>query len=192
MKLLESCGLKKYIVQLASDGTWERAVNVAGCTRDWIEESGENIAIEVVYQTQSGELAGFLGFRKIISDPLQRCAFWQAVASNLLSCEYYSPITQTSIWLEELNLSCLSSTDPKYIELGVFNQWRSARTIRQTSNTFLLSGLLGAPPWLQEGAEAPICKEYVWELGDGFWVADNVSTRMNGRYYLSSDQPDEF
>jgi hypothetical protein len=81
---------------------------------------------------------------------------------------------------------------PKSVELGVFNQWRSAGTIRLTSESFVLSKIQDAPAWLQGGAEAPICKEAAWGIGDGFWVADNVSTRIDGRYYLCADQTDGF
>jgi hypothetical protein len=65
MKILKASGLKRFGVQLASDGAWERAVNVAGCTADWIDESGEDIAIEAVYLRPSGELAGFVAFERL-------------------------------------------------------------------------------------------------------------------------------
>jgi hypothetical protein len=192
MKILKASGLTKFGIQLASDGAWERAVNVIGCTVDWIHESGENIAIEVVYLRPSDELAGFVGFRKIISDPVERCAFWQSVVSNKPFSEPDTPSTQVSIWLEDLNLSCMLKLPPKSFELGVFNQWRSAGTIRLTSESFVLSKIRDAPAWLQGGADAPICKEAAWGIGDGFWVADNVSTRIGGRYYLCANQPDDF
>jgi hypothetical protein len=192
MKILKASSLTKFGIQLASGGAWERAVNVTGCTVDWIHESGENIAIEAVYLGPSGELAGFVGFRKTISDPVERCAFWQSVVSNTPFFEPDTPSTQVSIWLENLNLSCMLIPPPKSIELGVFNQWRSAGTIRLTSERFVLPKILDAPAWLQGGADAPICKEAAWDIGDGFWVADNVSTRIGGRYYLCADQPDDF
>lgn len=192
MKILKASGLKRFGVQLASEGAWERAVNVAGCTADWIDESGADIAIEAVYLRPSGELAGFVGFRKIISDPSERCAFWQSVVSKVSFSAPDTPSTQASSWLEDLKLSCMLKLPPKSIELGIFNQWRSAGTIRLTSERFVLPKILDAPAWLQGGADAPICKEAAWDIGDGFWVADNVSTRIGGRYYLCADQPDDF
>lgn len=192
MKILTASGLKKFGVQLASDGAWERAVDLTGSTGDWIHESGENIAIEVVYLRPSGELAGFVGFRKIISDSSERCVFWQSVVSKVSFSEPDTPSTQASSWLENLKLSCMLRFLPKSFELGVFNQWRSAGTIRLTSERFVLPKISDAPAWLQGGAEAPICKEAAWGIGDGFWVADNVSTKIGGRYYLCTDQPDDF
>jgi hypothetical protein len=192
MEILKASGLKRFGVQLASEGAWERAVNVAGCTADWIDESGEDIAIEAVYLIPSGELAGFVGFRKIISDPSERCAFWQSVVSKVSFSEPDTPSTQAASWLEDLKLSCMLKLPPKSIELGVFNQWQSAGTIRLTSEIFVLSKIPDAPAWLQGGADVPICKEAAWDIGDGFWVADNVSTRLGGRYYLCADQPDDF
>ncbi len=192
MQTLKTSGLKRTGIQLASDGAWERAVNVAGCTEDWIQQSGENIAIEAVYLRPSGELAGFVGFRKIISDPAERSAFWHSVVSNASFSESDPASTQASLWLEDLNLSCLLEFPPKSVELGIFNQWRSAGTIRLTSPRLALSKVPNAPAWLQGGADAPICKEAAWGIGDGFWVADNVSTKIGGRYYLCADQPDDF
>ncbi len=192
MRILKSSCLKRLGVQLASDGAWDRAVSADGCTDDWIETSNENIAIEAVYLSPSGELAGFVGFRKIISEPVERCAFWQTVMSKASLSASDTPSTQASIWLQDLNLSCLPKLPPSYFELGVFNQWRSAGTIRLTLERFLLSKNPDAPAWLQGGADAPICKEAAWDIGDGFWVADNVSTRIGSRYYLHADEADDF
>jgi hypothetical protein len=192
MRILKATCLKRLGVQWASDGAWERAVSADGCTDDWIKASGENIAIEVVYLGPSGELAGFVGFRKIISNAAERCAFWQSVVSKASFSEPDTPSTQVASWLEFLNLSCLLKLPPNSVELGVFNQWQSAGTIRLTSEIFVLSKIPDAPAWLQGGADVPICKEAAWDIGDGFWVADNVSTRIGGRYYLCADQPDDF
>ncbi len=192
MRILKASCLKRLGVQLASDGAWDRAVSADGCTEDWIEASGENIAIEAVYLSPSGALAGFVGFRKIISDPVERCAFWQTVISKASLSAPDTPSTQASIWLQDLNLSSLLKLAPSFVELGVFNQWRSAGTIRLTSETFVLPKISDDPAWLQGGADAPICKEAAWDIGDGFWIADNVSTRIGGRYYLCADQPDDF
>lgn len=191
-KILKASCLKRLGVQLACDGAWDRAVSADGCTEDWIQASGENIAIEAVYLSPSGALAGFVGFRKIISDPVERCAFWQTVISKASFSAPDTPSNQALIWLQDLNLPCLPKLPPSFVEFGVFNQWRSAGTIRLTSESFVLSKLLDTPAWLQDGADAPICKEAAWDIGDGFWVADNVSTRIGGRYYLCTDQPDDF
>ena len=192
MRILKASCLKRLGVQWASDGAWERAVSADGCTDDWIKASGENIAIEAVYLRLSGELAGFVGFRKIISDPAERCTFWQSVISKASFSAPDTPSTQASNWLQDLNLSYLLKLPPSFIELGVFNQWRSGGTIRLTSERFVLSEVSDAPAWLQGGADVPICKEAAWDIGDGFWVADNVSTRIGGRYYLCADQTDDF
>jgi hypothetical protein len=190
--ILKATCLKRLDVQCASDGAWERAVSADGCTDDWIKATGENIAIEAVYLRPSGELAGFVGFRKIISDPAERCVFWKSVISKASFSAPDTPSTQASIWLQYLNLSFLLKLPPSFIDLGVFNQWRSAGTIRLTSERFVLSKIPDAPAWLQDGADAPICKEAAWDIGDGFWVADNVSTKIGGRYHLCAEQPDDF
>lgn len=184
MKLLQTSGLTRSCVQMASNGAWEEAISVADCTVEWIEKSGENIAIEAVYTDHSSELAGFVGFRKTMPDPVERTVFWQAIISATFSCEHDTPSAQVSFWLKVLNLPPILSTPPQFSELGVFNLWQSMGTIRHSSDKFQLSKIQNAPSWLLDGADAPICMETVWDIGDGFWVASNVSTKTARRYYL--------
>ncbi|MEB8388768.1 hypothetical protein OO012_16185 [Rhodobacteraceae bacterium KMM 6894] len=187
MKLLQTTDLVTTRLQFAAADVWENAVSKDEATANWIENAGRNIAIEAVYTDTLGALAGFIGFRRVIEDPKERCTFWRNVLLQKSPHQAESPAKQAAVWLEILKQPQALEMPPNTIELGVFNCWKSAGTITQTSEKWVPPRDFAAPDWLHEGAEAPICREYVWAVVDGFWVADAISKKVNGRHFLDAD-----
>ncbi len=191
MKLLEVRKLRRSGIQLASGGHWENAFQIDFANREaiarWLSSADSDVAIEVIFFDQSETLAGFIGFRRIIEIADERVAFWQDILESLKDLGSEGPDVHLRACLMQLGHPPLLATSADGIELGVFNQWRSAGSIRLGSNRLTLQEREDGPDWIRRGATATICREYFWNSPEQIWIADAVSHLDSGRHILNAE-----
>jgi len=190
MKLLETAALRRSGIQLASRGEWENCFGVDPAKsqghKEWIVAAGEDIAIESLFCDASGELRGFIGFRRSLGPTRDRSDFWLNVIEKTKPLELQGPHEHIAAWLEILGQPSMLEDPAHGVELGVFNQWNSAGPVTLHSDRLTEDDLQHGPDWILRGATSPICREYHWVAPADFWVADVVSHKEQERYVLDS------
>jgi hypothetical protein len=189
MTLLESTGLKRFGIQLASRGEWENSFAAdhanSQVAREWIAAAGKDVAIESLFCDALGDRKGFIGFRRSFEHTRDRCDFWLDVIENTKPLESHGPKKHIALWLEFLGQPSLLDSPATRVELGVWNQWKSAGPVLLHSERLTENDLLHGPNWIRQGATAPICRERQWASPGGFWIADVVSRKEQERYVLA-------
>jgi hypothetical protein len=86
MNLMMRTGLKRSGIQLASSGRWESALSVErmspSAVNDWLAAAGKDVAVEALYVDGSGDLQGFIGFRRCLEAVEDRGVFWLKVLES--------------------------------------------------------------------------------------------------------------
>jgi hypothetical protein len=190
MTFLDEPGLVRSGFQFATEGRWETAHAFDPASPasfdSWLEGAALDVAVEAVFRDSDNQLRGFIGLRR--STGLNRAAFWRALLAATAPPDAGVRATLQS-WLEHDGQPTLLDAPPDSIELGVFNQWRSAGAIALGPG-----GLTGAqwatgPAWLRDGATAPICREQSWRRPEKIWIADVVSQPDGDRHVLAPSLP---
>ena len=189
MNWLETENLTRSGLQLACDGRWEDAIPVEqtdpAILRDWLTDTGSNIAIESVYRDASGALQGFFGFRRVLRNSNQRSSFWRDILTASAAYQSRAPAEQLAAWLALLDAPSLLSLPPEGIQLGVFNQWLSAGPVTLHHDRLDRTDIESGPAWLRNGATAPICHERYWLAPERIWIAQSASRiGSDGRHRL--------
>ncbi len=182
--------LRKGAVQLAMAGVWEAAVNVdslsPGELIHWLRTAELDVALEVLFETDSGALEGFVGLRVEDADPDARVRFWTPIIAQAQKARSVRSKDYASFWSSRLGLADpTGDRPPDGWEIGVFNQWRSATPVILSDQAAPRRS--DAPPsWILEGATAPICLEAVWTQ-PRLWEARVVSRAVKGRHVLDRE-----
>ncbi len=188
MKLLESAGLNRFGIQLASRGEWENSFAAdhasSQVAKEWIAAAGKNVAIESLFCDASGDRRGFIGFRRSFEHTRDRCDFWLDVVEKTKPLELNGPREHIAVWLGLLGQPSLLDSPAKRVELGVWNQWNSAGPVLLHTERLTENDLHHGPDWIRQGATAPICREQQWAAPEDFWIADVVSHKEQERYVL--------
>jgi hypothetical protein len=190
MNILSEIDLQHRHLQIATAGRWEEALLIAADSvidlARWFEQADDDVAIESVFCDQVGNLLGFVGFRKKISPHDKRRDFWMNVLHVMASIELQGPAAHLGAWLHLLEVGGLPD-NPDGVEIGVFNQWRSAGTITPRSDRWAAYEIQNGPEWLRKGATAPICRESYWMIPERVWVASVVSHEIGGRHFIDPE-----
>ncbi len=182
-------------VQFAADGKWEEVQTVHPGNPDdlatlssWLDRVSEDVAAEVLFVDDQGELDGFFGVRTIAPTGPDRSCSW---------VNFTKQATETSeLQFSELVARCLPTLGfPTTIpnseltyEIGVFNYWNSATplllgtTPLDSINDYRQDDQ--SPSWLNQGHLAPICLEYVWHDPAHIWVSRAISRKRDDRYFV--------
>lgn len=179
-------------LQLASAGKWENAVQPDDLTEDnldaWLSTTASDVAIEAVFKDSTGKLLGFVGFRRILEEMEARRVFWKSLMEQSRAASKHDTSAYIEAWLWQMVTPLLLQNPPSSLELGVFNQWKSAGSIQLVEGVELAQLVQSGPSWLRSGATAPICLERVWRTPDRFWIAECVSRLIDGNYQLDADR----
>ncbi len=190
MKLLDSVGLKRFGIQLAAGGKWENALVGDDLdfpsARNWITAAGPNIAIESLFCDASRNRAGFIGFRRSVEHEHDRCRFWIGVIEKTKPLRSLGPKEHIALWLDLLGQPSLLASPSDKIELGVWNQWKSAGAVPLHSERLTESDMRHGPDWSRQGATAPIVREQQWNSPQEFWIGEVLSKQRGERFFLPS------
>lgn len=182
-------------LQFAQNGIWERVQTVYPDSfedlynlSNWLNLAARDVAVELLFLDHASELAGFFGVRTIDIPSPSRTLMWMRLAT-LAATSKYKPFSElTSLCLEALNFPPMLPDKQPGFELGVFNFWKTAKPLTLGNSpleqlTTLMATQAG-PAWLHTGHKSPICLEYVWHVPAHIWIARNISTRSQGRYFV--------
>ena len=150
----------------------------------WLSAAAADVAVEAVYRDTEGRLRGFVGLRRSIGPGPDRAAFWRALLASSSSPSEGPRATLLS-WLKHDGKPTLLDDPPDGIELGVFNQWKSAGAIALPFGRLSDAQWATGPAWLRDGASAPFCREQSWRRPEKFWVAEVVSHPDGDRHVLA-------
>jgi len=194
MKIFSNDGIVNKCFQFAENGVWETALIGDEISyvelKTWLQNSREDVAIEVVYKNKRNELIGFIGFRRIIHLASEREKFWLKTNRKSLSWKSTTPEQTLRSWFEKTDPFYLMKNKLPSVVLGIFNQWKTAGIINLQDNNHPLYKT-NYPDWFYQGSQSPICLEYSWmtEFGE-FWAADVVSQLSGKQYFLSVEARD--
>jgi hypothetical protein len=188
LKLLDYPQANLASLQLAEQGNWEICLKISDPKdpkiENWLTNSNQDVAIEAVFHDAEARLRGFIGFRRFIESPTERAEFWPDLIQKTLAAEDKAPNAIISLWRSMLGRNLRYSIENADWELGVFNRWKSDVPMHIRKAGLALGLVNSAPHWYENGAPAPICLELVWENPESFWIASDVSTFYQGRYWL--------
>ena len=188
MNLLTATGLRRSGFQFASGGRWEEAFSTddasVGALERWLAAADKDIAVEALFCDAADVLRGFMGFRRCLDEIEDRITFWTCVLAASKAMETRMPEDNWKAWLKLLDMPSLLDNPTDEIVLGVFNKWHSAVPFALRSERLTDNDIAVGPDWIRQGSIAPICREYVWWKPERIWVADVVSHREGGRYFL--------
>ncbi len=186
MTFLDEPGLVRSGFQFATEGRWETAHAFDSANpapfEAWIAGAALDVAIEAVFRDREDSLRGFVGLRRTIDG--DRATFWRALIAATAPPSAGARATLMS-WLTHVGKPTLLDAPPDSIELGVFNQWKSAGAIALPVGGLTDAQWANGPAWLRDGATAPICREQVWRRPEKIWVADVVSRPDGDRHVLN-------
>ena len=116
----------------------------------WIAGAALDVAIEAVFRDREDSLRGFVGLRRTIDG--DRATFWRALIAATAPPSAGARATLMS-WLTHVGKPTLLDAPPDSIELGVFNQWKSAGAIALPVGGLTDAQWANGPAWLRDGRQ---------------------------------------
>lgn len=181
-------------VQFASNGEWENVQTVhfgnfqeLNDLSSWLDQAPRDVAAEILFEDDRGELIGFFGIRtNDIKGPQRTLAWMKFVMSALKAKKVFFPDLIENC-LQELGFPPSIPSSELTFEMGIFNYWNTADPLLLGSSPLdeidRLQKDNKLPAWFSDGHEAQICLEYVWYDPTHIWISQVVSDKRDGKHY---------